>query len=278
MEQDNEELPSLRAQLTRSIRVSTRVLIRLLYSTPAYACKEMPLKVVSMGPVIRNKKAYTLILDLDQTLVHTTLEDDNTYLRPSSIPHATLRLCVPDETGRPKNYVFNVWYRPALEMFLQWASESFEIAIFSAGVPEYVHAVLKHIPGSEYISRAPVFTRDHIHVFSPGGVPHFYEEIVKDISVIMTDEDHPHMHANARQAKYVIVVDDKIEDHFKQLDNVVPIAPFFGDPNDEELQWLQTTLQELKTAPDVRDELRRRFNLRGYVYQRLQDDFKESIT
>eukprot|EP00884_Botryococcus_braunii_P018178 jgi/Botrbrau1/5043/Bobra.37_1s0009.1 len=260
------------------LEYSCFIMMPLLYSKLPLVCQQAPLEALSLESKSDNKKTHTLILDLDQTLVHSIkIKNGNTNVsdmlqyEPNHVVPLDLeelkRLGELEESRTDINRLETyIWYRPGLERFMQRAAELFEIVIFSAGRPFHVNAILSHIPNRPCITR--VFTENHTTVFSLGRKSQ-KEFRVKDISSIFGGE-HPRLPGN------VIVVDDLVKYFCKHLDNVVPIVPFRGDPDDKELDWLLSVLEELKDAADVRDDLRKMFNLKGYVEQNIRDAFKES--
>eukprot|EP00884_Botryococcus_braunii_P018177 jgi/Botrbrau1/5042/Bobra.37_1s0008.1 len=242
-------------------------MVSFLYPKTPFVRQRGPLEALSLNFKRDNQKTHTLILDLDQTLIHSRViytvngeeQVENDEPNPRICPNLDVLLDL-DELKRyeeldPSISAMKVqlWYRPGLEQFMQCAAELFEIVIFSAGKHAYVHAVVERIPNNTCIKS--VFTAKHTEVFSNGGNMH-EEYVVKDISGIF-DGEQPRLPAT------VIIVDDKVENFCNHLDNVVPIIPFTGnDPSDKELEWLLSVLQDLKDAADVCVELRKKFNLR----------------
>jgi CTD small phosphatase-like protein 2 len=153
-----------------------------------------------------------------------------------------------------------VWYRPSLLHFLAGASEFSEIVIFSAAQPEYVEAVVKAIdPSSEVIdsffSAAHVTTYENTMRKYGGNNVDFR---LKDISEFFNGE-------NPRSLGKVIIVDDMPSYHAKYLGNVIPIIPYFGQADDQQLPQLLEFLQTLVREGDALVEIKRKFDLCGHV-------------
>ena len=85
---------------------------------------------VSLFPEITHRK--TLVLDLDETLVHAFPQGE----APSS--KANL-LEMHELLVREEQYLLVL--RPGLRKFLEKAALTFELVIFTSGIPEYAHAV-----------------------------------------------------------------------------------------------------------------------------------------
>ena len=74
-----------------------------------------------------------------------------------------------------------------------------------------------------------------------------------------------------RDLSDVILIDNSVYSFAFQLENGVPIIPFYHDPKDEELFHLITYMQGVVQVEDVRDYNREAFNL-----VRLQNEINES--
>ena len=74
-----------------------------------------PAKAPFLPPLDKNKYTYSLVLDLDETLVHTLPETNKTLIRPG------------------------------VDTFLKELAPFFEIIIFTAGVQEYADSLLNQI-------------------------------------------------------------------------------------------------------------------------------------
>lgn len=64
-----------------------------------------------------------------------------------------------------------------------------------------------------------------------------------------------------RDLSDVILIDNSVYSFAFQLENGVPIIPFYHDPKDEELFHLITYMQGVVQVEDVRDYNREAFNL-----------------
>ena len=67
-----------------------------------------------------------------------------------------------------------------------------------------------------------------------------------------------------RDLKDVILVDNSVYSFGFQLDNGVPIIPYFNDPNDQELVYLAQYALSLASADDVREQNAATFQLEEF--------------
>jgi len=170
---------------------------------------------------------YVLVLDLDETLVHTT---------DRAVPSYDCRVEISSPVNQSKPRVFYVLKRPFLDLFLTQMSMHFEIVVFTASIRRYADAVIDLIDPNGYIAK---------RCFRPDCTPkgaHF----VKDISKVSSD-----------LAK-VVIVDNSPICYSNHPDNAVPIPAWFNDPDDTALLSLIPFLIALRSTKDVRSLLRLR--------------------
>lgn len=172
------------------------------------------------------KKNVTLVLDLDETLVHSTLEhcDDADF---------TFSVFF-----NMKDHSVYVKQRPFLKMFLERVAEIFEVAIFTASERIYAEQLLDILdPEGKLISRRAY--RESC-TFSNGSY-------TKDLTVLGID-----------LAKVAIV--DNCPQVFRlQVNNGIPIKSWFDDPSDHALISLLPFLETLAEADDVRPIIAKKF-------------------
>ncbi|GER24567.1 CTD small phosphatase-like protein [Striga asiatica] len=180
-------------------------------------------------PVPNNKesnKQITLVLDLDETLVHSTLEhcDD-----------ADFTFLVTLDTKECTVYVKQ---RPHLMTFLQRVAEMFEIVVFTASQSIYAKQLLDILdPDGKVISRRAY--RESCTV-SEG-------TYVKDLTILGVD-----------LAK-VAIIDNSPQVFRLQVNNGIPIKSWFNDPSDTALISLLPFLETLVDTDDVRPIIARKF-------------------
>ncbi|XP_010559263.1 PREDICTED: uncharacterized protein LOC104827730 isoform X2 [Tarenaya hassleriana] len=175
---------------------------------------------------IQRRKAVTLVLDLDETLVHSSLE-------PCNDADFTFRVFF----NMQENTVY-VKRRPHLYRFLERVVELFHVVIFTASHSIYASQLLDILdPDGKFISQR--FYRDSC-ILSDG----IY---TKDLTVLGLD-----------LAK-VAIVDNCPQVYRLQINNGIPIKSWYNDPTDDGLISLLPFLETLADANDVRPIIARRF-------------------
>lgn len=145
-------------------------------------------------PRAKNKK-YTLILDLDETLVHVkqiNMQNNSCYFNSYN-----------------NNYnqkIINL--RPGLFSFLNTVKPYYEIISFSSASKAYADNILKKIETNQKYFEYNLY-REHTVLYK--------NEFVKDISKI------------GRNIKETIIVDNLEKNFILNPDNGIKIAPYFGE-------------------------------------------------
>ncbi|XP_023636382.1 CTD small phosphatase-like protein 2 isoform X2 [Capsella rubella] len=193
--------------------------------------------VPTFRPVLLPKQTrscppISLVLDLDETLVHSTLE-----------PCDEVDFTFPVNFNEEEHMVY-VRCRPHLKEFMERVSRLFEIIIFTASQSIYAEQLLNVLDPKRKLFRHRVY-RDSC-VFFDGNY-------LKDLSVL------------GRDLSRVIIVDNSPQAFGFQVENGVPIESWFNDPSDKELLNLLPFLESLIGVEDVRPMLAKKFNLREKI-------------
>uniref|UniRef100_A0A0A9BMY8 FCP1 homology domain-containing protein n=1 Tax=Arundo donax TaxID=35708 RepID=A0A0A9BMY8_ARUDO len=202
--------------------------------------KELPdlsMVVPKFRPVLLPKQTRscpttTLVLDLDETLVHSTLEhvEDADFTFPV---HFNFR-----------EHTIYVRCRPYLKDFLERVASMFETIIFTASQSIYAEQLLNVLDPKRKLFRHRVYRESCVYVEG---------NYLKDLTVL------------GRDLTRVMIVDNSPQAFGFQLDNGIPIEGWFDDPNDKELLKLLPFLESLVGVEDVRPFIARKFNLREKV-------------
>ncbi|XP_021595631.1 CTD small phosphatase-like protein 2 isoform X1 [Manihot esculenta] len=172
------------------------------------------------------KKSTTLVLDLDETLVHSTLEpcDDADFT-------FTVFFNMNEHTVYVKQ-------RPFLHTFLERVAEMFEVVIFTASQSIYAAQLLDILDPDKKLISQRVYRESCI--FTDGSY-------TKDLTVLGVD-----------LAK-VAIIDNSPQVFRLQVNNGIPIKSWFSDPSDCALISLLPFLETLVDADDVRPIIANRF-------------------
>lgn len=192
-----------------------------------------------------NKK--TLVLDLDETLVHCCEEGSGIE------PMVMLPVVFP--TGEVVQAGINV--RPYALECLKEANKSYEVFVFTASHPCYANVVLDFLdPKKELIHQR--FFRDSC--ISTNGV------FIKDLRIFSN-----------RNLKDIIIVDNAAYSFGYQIDNGIPIVSWHDDPYDRELYNLIDYLRAAAQVDDVRELNEKTFHLRTF-YEDYINEFLSGET
>jgi len=189
---------------------------------------------VSLPPKEEDSPPISLVLDLDETLVHCTVEavDDADLVFPVVFHGMT--------------YQVHVRLRPHLFEFLEKICGKFEVIVFTASQKVYANELLNLIdPDGKYIQHR-LFRESCLSVEG---------NFLKDLNVL------------GRDLSKAVLVDNSPHAFGYQVDNGIPIESWFDDPQDTELLKLERFLKSLHGANDVRTIIRKMFRTYQLVEQ-----------
>jgi RNA polymerase II subunit A small phosphatase-like protein len=164
----------------------------------------------------------TLVLDLDETLVHAS---------KYPMEHWEFELDIEIDTTRCTLYAVR---RPGLHAFLAALYPHFEIAIYTASRQEYADRMIDYMEVHQFVDKR-FFRHDCIR--APAGM------YVKDLKIVREDLSR------------VILLDDSATAASMHQANTLPIESFYGDPSDTALETLIPFFLALRRVKDVRNVL-----------------------
>lgn len=193
---------------------------------------QLPHAPLEPAPRTRRSKKMCLVLDLDETLVHSTMEspgnEDFTF---------------PVFFNGQQHQVY-VRKRPHVHEFLKRVSQMFEVIVFTASAKVYAEQLLDVLDPEGELIRHRMYRESCVYVAG---------NYLKDLRVL------------GRDLRQVAIVDNSPQAFGFQLDNGIPIESWFDDESDRALLELLPFLEKLQSARDARPLIRKRFRLQNLV-------------
>ena len=171
-----------------------------------------------------SSKKKTLVLDLDETLVHS-------QFGPFNIPSdVVINIEIENEL-----HDIHVLIRPGVKEFLEKMSKKYEIVIFTASISKYAGPLLDILDKDKFCSFR--LFREHCTFLN--------SSFVKDLKKL------------GRDLKDIIIVDNSPMAYLLNSDNGLPILTWFDDKDDRELIKIIPVLDFLSSVPDVREYIKK---------------------
>lgn len=181
-----------------------------------------------------NKK--TLVVDMDETLIHGDVDFQFKY-------HDEI---LKFNFGNENDILIPLILRPLLFEFLDYASENFNLIVFTASDKNYANSILNFIEKKKKYFIKRLF-RDSCVYLNPG-------ISIKDLRIF-----------SDVTLNNIILVDNSIFAFANQLSNGVLISSFYNDINDCMLENLIDYLGILLNVKDVREINEQSFQFETYL-------------
>jgi len=195
---------------------------RFIKCLPPYEQVKSSCEQGNLLPEKQSDRKATLVLDLDETLVHCTIDP---------IPNPDYAF---DVVCNQQTFSVYALKRPGLDDFLNarlFVSKLFEVVVFTASQRVYAEALLNMIDPHRKLIPHRLFREACLEVQG---------NYLKDLNVL------------GRDLKRVILVDNSPYAYGYQISNGIPIESWFDDKNDRELEALLPLLKRLGAEDDVR--------------------------
>ena len=182
----------------------------------------------------RSSPPITLVLDLDETLVHCSVTE---------IPDCDMIFPVEFDGN-----IFQVHcrLRPNYREFLEKAAKKFEVVLFTASQAAYANKLMDYIDPGRKLVKYRLFRDSCVNIG---------ENYIKDLSIL------------GRDPNKIVIVDNAPQAYGYQLSNGIPIRSWYEDKNDNELARVMEFLETLIGKDDVRPLVDSQFKTRHKVKQ-----------
>ncbi|XP_067947006.1 CTD nuclear envelope phosphatase 1-like isoform X2 [Watersipora subatra] len=189
----------------------------------------IPLSPLSIHRIVNRK---TLVLDLDETLIHSHHDGVmRQTVKPGTPPDFVLRITIDRHPVR-----FFVHKRPHVDYFLDVVSQWYDLVIFTASMEIYGAAVAEKLDAKRGLLNRRYY-RQHCNLE--------FGSYTKDLRAINTD------------LTSVFILDNSPGAYRGYPDNAIPIKSWFSDSSDMALLNLLPMLDALRFVGDVRSVLSR---------------------
>lgn len=196
----------------------------------------------------------TVILDLDETLIHSEFTGTNDYRQAELREHVSGRrapdfsIVLYEGSTEQDEEIVHVYKRPGVENFLKKLSEICEPVIFTAALPMYARPILKQIDPKRRC-RSRLYRNATIKY---RGIPH-----VKSLKLL------------GRDLSRTVLIDNSPVAMCSDPENAILAKPFYEDPDDRELDRLYELVKELVNLNDVRPYLTKHLNFQAVLHDTM---------
>jgi len=174
----------------------------------------------------------TLVLDLDETLIHSVFKPIENSDMIIKIPDV-----ITDNEGNSYSLMNDIYVfkRPGVDMFLKRLSRYYELVIFTASIDKYANPVIDALDTSELCQHR--LYREHCTFM--------YNVFIKDLTRL------------GRRMEDILILDNSPISYLFQKQNALPIKTWLEDRNDIELYKYLRLLEYLAKVDDVRPVITR---------------------
>jgi len=190
-----------------------------------------------------NSNKKLLILDIDETLVHSDL--DFSLNQNKTKYDAILHF----DSEEEKNIPVPLLVRPGTKKFLDYAVQEFDLVVFTASDQQYADVVIDYLEKDKKYFKMRLY-RNHCVFIEPG----LY---IKDLRIF----------SGIKKLEDIIILDNSLFSFANQLNNGILITSFFSDLNDSFLENVKCYLDYIKNEKDIRI-----VNKNSFRFEEIKDD------
>ncbi|XP_053287443.1 CTD small phosphatase-like protein 3 [Pleuronectes platessa] len=195
-----------------------------------------PPRLRDIPPKTRSTPEATLVLDLEQTLMFSSLN----VIEGAEFTFNT--------AFQDNQYKVHMILRPHLKEFLQSMSKVYELFVYTCAKKEYAEKILDVLDPQRKLFRHRLFQDDCACILG-----HY----IKDLSVL------------GRDLAKTVVLDNAPHTYPYHLMNTIPIKSWSGESADRELHKLISYMEKLSAAEDCREVLKKR---KDHFHRLLSED------
>ncbi|CAO3613624.1 unnamed protein product [Mucor hiemalis] len=174
-------------------------------------------------------KGKTLVLDLDETLVHSVRLGTTELNVSDSIKKTTIEV-----TNDKQSILYEVYKRPHVDFFLSTISKWYKVVIFTASMSEYADPVIDWLDQDQSVISQRYFRQSCSLING---------NFMKDITIAESD------------LSKVCLIDNSPAAYELCQDNAIPLTTWISNPKDDCLLDLLPLLDALRFTADVRSIL-----------------------
>ena len=204
-------------------------------------------------------KKKLLLIDLDETLIHSEFRNKENYKELDTFVKAS-KCNVKTFSFSDENcvYFMDVFFRPHLKSFLQEISKYFDLAIFTAAMKNYADTIIDFIdPRNEFFQ---------FRLYRDACIPIQNRLYIKDLRIIK-DYDPSN----------VILMDNSLYSFMNQPSNGMLVNSFYTNHNDNQLVNAKSFLIEhIYPCDDVRKECEKWYHFTKLFYKGTSKENKDT--
>ena len=205
--------------------------------------KKLKCDIPPLSSSFFNSNKKLLILDIDETLVHSDL--DFSLNQNKTKYDAILHF----DSEEEKNIPVPLLVRPGTKKFLDYVVQEFDLVVFTASDQQYADVVIDYLEKDKKYFKMRLY-RNHCVFIEPG----LY---IKDLRIF----------SGIKKLEDIIILDNSLFSFANQLNNGILITSFFSDLNDSFLENVKCYLDYIKNEKDIRI-----VNKNSFRFEEIKDD------